>query len=121
MHRAFKAGDLTFLIVALALMIVLSAILAFVAPPNASNQRGSSFSAGGSGAKAAFLLLKQLGYNVERSFEPIYALKVEPAGTVLVLASPIRRASRQDLRALKDFIEGGGVVFTTGGGGSFLP
>jgi Domain of unknown function (DUF4350) len=121
MQRAFKTGDLIFLGVALVVMIGLTTISYVISPPQSVGARGSTYSAQEQGAKAAFLLLKQLGYRVERSYEPIAAITAKPSTTVLVLASPARRASLQDVRALRSFIEAGGVVVATGGGGSFLP
>ncbi len=121
MRRTLKAGDLTFLIVALVLMIVLASISYLIAPPQTMELRGSTYSANAEGAKAAFLTLKQLGYEVERSYEPIAALRGEPSDAVLVIASPLRRASLQDLRAMRSFLDRGGVAIATGGGGSFLP
>jgi hypothetical protein len=121
MQRAFKSGDLIFLGVALALMIALSAVSYLIAPPQSLELRGSTYSARDEGAKAVFLLLKELGYHVERSYEPIAALHAKPSDTILVIASPARRASLQDVRALRSFIDQGGEVIATGGGGSFLP
>jgi hypothetical protein len=118
---AIKAGDLMFLGVALTLMIALAVTSYLIAPPQTADLRGSTYSASREGAKAAFLLLKRLGFTVERSYEPVAALHAKPSETVLVLASPARRASLQDVRALKTFIEHGGTVIATGGGGSFLP
>jgi hypothetical protein len=118
---AIKPGDLTFLGVALTLMIALAVTSYLIAPPETADLRGSTYSAKREGAKAVFLLLKRLGFEVERSYEPIAALHATPSDTVLVLASPARRASLQDLRALRTFIEQGGIVIATGGGGSFLP
>ncbi len=118
---AIKAGDLTFLGVALTLMIALAGTSYLLAPPQTADLRGSTYSARREGAKAAFLLLKQLGYKIERSYVPIAALRAAPRETVLVLASPGLRAAPQDLRALQTFIEHGGVVIATGGGGNFLP
>jgi hypothetical protein len=121
MHRAIKAGDLAILIVALALLIVLAAVSYLVAPPPGNDLRGSTYSSRGDGAKAAFLLLKQLGYTIERSFEPIAAVHAEPSETVLVIASPSLPSSIQDRRALRAFLDRGGIVIATGGGASFLP
>jgi hypothetical protein len=118
---AIKAGDLTFLGVALTLMIALAVTSYLIAPPQTADLRGSTYSAKREGAKAAFLLLKKIGFEVERSYEPIAAIHAKPENTLLVLASPARRASLQDLRALKTFLEQGGMVIATGGGGSFLP
>jgi hypothetical protein len=118
---AIKAGDLTFLGVALTLMIALAVTSYLIAPPQTADLRGSTYSAKREGAKVAFLLLKKIGFDVERSYEPIAAIHAKPENTLLVLASPARRASLQDLRALKTFLEQGGMVIATGGGGSFLP
>ena len=108
---AIKAGDLTFLGVALTLMIALAVTSYLIAPPQTADLRGSTYSAKREGAKAAFLLLKKIGFEVERSYEPIAAIHAKPENTLLVLASPARRASLQDLRALKTFLEQGGMVW----------
>jgi len=121
MPRAFKAGDLIFLGAVLAVMIALTTVSFVIAPPQSQGLRASTYSARSSGAKAVFVVLKQLGYRIERSFAPISALHTKPAETILVIASPTRRASLQDRRELRSFVEAGGVVIATGGGGSFLP
>jgi hypothetical protein len=121
MPRAIKAVDLTFLIVALTLMIVLASVSYLIAPPAGTDLRGSTYSSRSDGAKAVFLLLKQLGYTVERSFEPVAAVQAEPSETVLVLASPVQAASAQDRRALRAFLDRGGIVIATGAGAEFLP
>jgi hypothetical protein len=90
-------------------------------PPTPSYARASSYSASGDGARAAFLVLKRLGYRVERSFEPVGTLRAEPRTTTIVLASPLFPPSEQDRRGLRRFIERGGLIVTTGQGLAFLP
>ena len=43
---------------------------------------GSSYTANLQGAKAAYLLLEELGYRVERSIEPLAAIRRDPRTTV---------------------------------------
>jgi hypothetical protein len=117
------ASDLKILIAAGAVTLVLS-IASFVVAPvdSASYVTGSSYSPRGDGAKAAFLMLKEIGYSVERSFEPLTALRRAPERTVLILAAPVEGPSQQDIRALRQFVAAGGIVLATDrSGGEFLP
>jgi hypothetical protein len=118
-----KTTDLTLIVTGGVLIAVLSALTVLVAPPaEEGHARGSTFTSGPAGAKAAFLVLERLGYSVERSFDPITDLTADPARSVLVLASPAEPASEQDRRALLSFLRLGGVVLATGSEGArFLP
>lgn len=69
-----RATDLLILSVAGLLTIALTVASFLLAPPAGVVDRASTYSARHDGAKAAFLLLKELGYDVARSFEPIAAL-----------------------------------------------
>jgi hypothetical protein len=114
-----RLNDITVLVVAGIAMVLLSIAGALIAPPPAGDEeRGSTFSPGPEGAKAAYLTLKQLGYRIDRSVEPLTALTADPSTTVLVLASPSGPPSDQDRRALRRFLEAGGVVLATGIGGA---
>jgi hypothetical protein len=117
-----RLNDITVLAVAGIAMVVLTIVGALIAPqPAGDDQRGSTFSPGPEGAKAAYLTLKQLGYHIDRSVEPLTAVSADPSTTVLVLASPSEPPSDQDRRALRRFLEAGGVVLATGtGGAAFL-
>lgn len=100
---------------------VLVGLLALTASAGTGNEAvgaGSSFSNRADGARAAYLTLRELGYQVERSHDPLTAIVAEPASTVLVLASPGVGVSDQDKRALTAFLERGGVVLATGLGGA---
>lgn len=117
------SSDLTILIVAGVLMTVLTVIAFLISPADSTSRvAGSSFSANPTGGKAAYLVLKELGHDVERSYDPIAALGRDPAMTVLVLANPVEMPSDQDRRALQSFVEGGGTVIAYGRSASaFLP
>lgn len=119
---AGRVSDVAILVIAGAAIALLAALGAAISPPPMpGEERGSSYSAGPDGAKAAFLTLKQLGFDIDRSLEPITALAVDPAETTLVLASPSASASEQDRKALHRFLEAGGRVIATGAAGaSFL-
>ena len=114
--------DLTILIVAGIVMLALSLASFLIAPVDSTPQiPGSSFSTVPSGARAAFLALKEAGYDVRQSYEPVSHFR-SSARAVLILADPSLPPSQGDLRALLAFIEGGGTVLATGdAAGAFLP
>ena len=58
--------------------------------------------------------MKELGYHVDRSFEPVTAIRHAPERTALVLANPSEAPSAQDVQALQNFVERGGLVLATG-------
>lgn len=110
MRRPGGSRDLVVVLVAAAVMLVLAGVSTVVAPPDeVFGVRGSSLSSGGAGTKAGFLLLRRLGYVVQRTFDPLVALEANPATDVLVLMAP-QRPSDLDVAALTRFVEAGGVV-----------
>jgi len=115
MPASRRSDDLTILIVAFVAMALLT-VAAFVVAPADSSPRviGSSFSTRSDGAKAAYLVLKQLGHAVERSYDPIAAIGAEPGATTLILASPAEEPSRQDVRALRSLVENGALLLAYG-------
>lgn len=123
MPRAARSRDLTIIGVATVAMVVVTAIGAWLSPPQGLDPRGSSYSTRADGGLAAFLLLKQLGYRVERSFEPLAnaPLTQDPAHTTLIITSPRRGPSEQDRRALRRFVEAGGLVLATAADDAFFP
>jgi len=123
MPASWRTGDLTVLGFAAAGTVLLTAASFFVSPPEMLPRNdGSSYGTHGDGAGAAFVLLKELGYSVERSFEPLASFNRPPESTTLVLANPLRRPSELDVRGLRSFVERGGHVLITGPGASgFLP
>lgn len=123
MPASWRTSDLTVLAIAGAGTVLLTAASFLVAPPDALPRNdGSSYASHPDGARAAYLLLKGLGYRVDRSFEPVAAIRHVPEHTILVLASPSAVPSDQDVRALRAFIERGGLVLATGSASAaFLP
>jgi hypothetical protein len=123
MPASWRPSDLTVLAIAGVGTVLLTGASFLVAPPNTLPRHdGSSYAAHPDGARAAYLLLRALGYRVDRSFEPVAAMRHAPEQTLLVLASPSEAPSEQDVRALRTFIERGGRVLATGpASAAFLP
>jgi len=74
----------------------------------------STYSAQAKGAKAAYLLLQDLGYKVERWERSPSELPVDAERTVLVLALPLRSPSQEEKNALQIYLSRGGKVLATG-------
>jgi hypothetical protein len=114
-----RLNDVTIVIVLGVAIAVLGTVSAFVAPePNPVDAGTSSYSAGPRGLKAAYLTLVELGYQVERSVEPITALRAQPSRTTLFL-SGAEPPSEQDRRRLRAFIDEGGAVVAVGANGGY--
>jgi hypothetical protein len=114
-----EPGDRKILIAAGALLVLLMGAAALLTPPQQQEASfyPSSYATDPGGAKAAYLLLKELGYEVERWERPaseLPAAEGEAEGVVLVLAQPIVPPSAADKAALKRFLNNGGRVLATG-------
>jgi Domain of unknown function (DUF4350) len=82
----------------------------------------STYSAQASGAKAAYLLLGELGYPAERWQQSPTNLPENASRTVLVVASPLQWPSREERLSLETYLNRGGkILFTGSRAGSFLP
>ncbi len=111
MRRPAGSRDLGVVLIAAALMVLVAGATAILAPPDEGlGLRGSSLSSGAAGGKAGFLLLRRLGYVVQRTFDPMVALEASPATDVLILMAPQLMPSALDTAALGRFVEAGGVV-----------
>ncbi|HXT75152.1 MAG TPA: DUF4350 domain-containing protein [Candidatus Eisenbacteria bacterium] len=122
MPHALDSGDRKLLIVAGVLLVLLVIASAFLSPREMGSGRSpypSSYSAKWDGAKGAFLLLKDLGYNVERwEQSPLELDSLSPE--VLILASPIQPVTPEEKAAVADFLRGGGRIVATGWAASRL-
>lgn len=124
MPAFLDAGDRRLLIGAGIAMVVLLALTFALAPAPAQQSIGSpsSYSPEWAGAKAAFLLLNQLGYRAEHWERPPEELPAEAESTVLILAEPSADASSDERMAIRRFVSGGGRVLALGGAAaSFVP
>jgi len=92
--------------------LVLVAGIVVTAPPAPENSPVPSIYASGSGgARAAFLLLRDLHFDV-RAWEQAPASLSTPA--VLILAEPSESPSKADVASLRKFVEAGGRVLFCG-------
>src|SRR5215471_14655268 len=114
-----EKSDRRLLIWAGVFMLLVIVALAFVTEDEEESSVPSSYSAQSKGAKAAFLLLQDAGYNVERWEHSPADLPEEPAHTILVLASPFRAGSSDERNALQTYLSRGGKILATGFSASF--
>jgi hypothetical protein len=121
MPAFLDAGDRRLLIAAGVVMVVLLALTFALAPAPKQQSIGSpsSYSSEWAGGRAAFLLLNQLGYRVERWELSPEELPSNPQGTVLILAEP-EEASVDERMAIRQFVMGGGRVLALGGAAASL-
>jgi len=116
MPAFLDARDLRLLIGAGVVMLLLLGLTYAFTPAPAQQSMGfpSSYSEEWAGAKAAFLLLQDLGYRVERWEQSPENLPADPEGAVLVLAEPLQDATLSERVAIRRFVLGGGKVLAMG-------
>jgi hypothetical protein len=108
-------------------VLLLVMIVASIAPASADdNAMPSTDNTGTHGAKAAFLLLQNLGYSVDRSTNAATGLDgLDAAHTTYILAEPNvpgEATQKRDYAAVERFLNRGGRVLATGfAGAHFLP
>jgi hypothetical protein len=107
--------DRRLLIGGASLLVVLAAVAVSVVPPGAPRPGApSSYSPAREGAKAAFLLLNELGYQAEHWERPPTDIPYPADQTVLILADPIKHPSGDEREAIRDFVRSGGWLLATG-------
>jgi hypothetical protein len=101
------------------LLIVI--VLLFSSGEQGQAEYPSSYSTASGGAKAAYLLLSDTGYKVQRWERPLSELPQSKTKTV-ILADPDEAPTREERERLKTFVSDGGRVIATGMfAGAFLP
>ena len=124
MPAFFDARDRQLVIGAVAVMVVLLGLTYVLRPAPAKETIGtpSSYSTDWLGTKAAFLLLQQSGYRVERWESPPEELPKDPAGATLIFAEPSQHGSSAERAAVLRFVSAGGRLLVMGASGaSFAP
>jgi hypothetical protein len=96
------------------ILTIIIVALAVLAPQDEESEIPSTYSSVSSGARAAYLFLKEEGYNVERWEKSPVDLPANPADTVLVLAFPFAQANRLEKNALASYLVSGGKILVTG-------
>jgi hypothetical protein len=122
MRVSIDPADRKLLIISGALLVAI-ALLGFLFAPSPAAQSSddpTSYSSGAGGARAAYLLLGELGYGVERWTNPPSDLPQQPRRTVLVLAEPLVPPSAEEKSLVRAFVRAGGRVLATGIAGAAL-
>jgi hypothetical protein len=109
-----ERSDRRLLVWAGVFMLVVILALTFLSQDEEESDIPSTYSAQRHGAKAAFLLLQQSGYRVQRWEQSPTHLPSDPMHTVLVLASPFRAPTSDEKNALETYVDRGGKVLVTG-------
>jgi Domain of unknown function (DUF4350) len=115
-RRLFLGGGFIF-----AFLIVTA--LVFSSGERGQAEYPSSYSSASGGSKAAYLLLADMGYRVQRWERPLSDLPLGSTKTLtVVLGEPDEAPTREERERLKNFISQGGHIIATGMfAGTFLP
>jgi hypothetical protein len=121
MPVGLEPADRRFLIICGALFVAATAVALLAGPSSGggSPNYASSYSTASGGGEAAYVLLGELGYRVERWTQPPTNLP-SSRGAVLILADPFLPASSDEQLALRSFATAGGTVLVTGLNGAKL-
>ena len=116
MSAGLDRTDRFILIGAGALVLVLAIATSLLTPSRRGGRTGfpSSSSTSWDGAKAAYLLLEDLGYDIGRWDRSPTDLESESDKDVLILANPLQPPTSEETTALRRFLEGGGRIVATG-------
>jgi Domain of unknown function (DUF4350) len=121
MPHALDTGDRKLLIgagVLLAILLVATAYLSPASSPAARSAYPSTYSADWGGAKAAYLLLQNLHYRVERWEQSPAEHTGDPSNEIWIFAGPTQAATEEEKSAILDFLQRGGRVVASGSGAS---
>ena len=124
MPARLDGTDRSILIIAGVLVIGLALATSFLNANRNGGRAGfpSSYSTSWDGAEAAYLLLKELGYDVKRWDKPPTEFEGDPQNQIFILASPLQPPTVEEIAALRGFLSRGGRVVATGGDAAdFLP
>ncbi|MFB3815862.1 MAG: DUF4350 domain-containing protein [Terriglobales bacterium] len=114
-------GDRKMMLVLVCAVTVLVVLIVLLTPAKDEDPGfPSTYSPHSHGAKAAFVLLSESGYNVERWTRPPQELPRRAAGTLLVLANPVMHAQPGEREAISGYLTSGGRVLAIGPGAAQL-
>jgi hypothetical protein len=116
MPGSLDATDRT-LLIGVGVLVVALAIATVLLTPTGRNGRSgipSSYSTAWDGAKAAYELLDESGYDIQRWDQPPTELNEDAGNQVLILANPLQVATPEEVSALRRFLENGGRILATG-------
>ncbi|HXZ20954.1 MAG TPA: DUF4350 domain-containing protein [Candidatus Acidoferrales bacterium] len=110
-------GDRKILFILAAFCLALAAAALVIGPVNPQEGFGipSSYSYGPGGARAAYVLLEESGYDVARWEKSPLELPSRGDGTILIFSEPVYTAGEEERQALVRFLRTGGRIVATGG------
>jgi uncharacterized protein DUF4350 len=116
MPTGIAASDRKLLLIGSGLLVLMLTASVILAPPGEefNSPVPSTYSAQSAGAKAAYLLLSQLHYEVRRWESSPVELNANPVHALLILAEPFQPPSEKERKALASFVKRGGHVLFTG-------
>lgn len=120
MPLKLERSDRRVLIWAGVILVPLIVAVALLSDNEEESTVPSTYSAQSAGAKAAYLLLEEQGYKVERWTRSPLQLPVDAAGTVYVLAGPWGAPSREEKNALQTYLARGGKILATSYSATFF-
>jgi hypothetical protein len=109
-----EKADRRLLMWAALIFVPLIVALALLSSGESDSGDPSSYSSQASGSKAAYLLLQDMGYKIERWEQSPTELAPDPQRTVLVLVNPFRPPSSEEKDALQLYLNRGGRILITG-------
>ncbi len=119
---SLDAKDRRLLLWCVSIALLLAVAIGFLLPGSSSNSNPlpSSYLAGQHGARAAYETLLRSNYSIERWERPLAELAATAGpDTVVIFAEPFTREPA-DLKAVRQILERGGRVLSTGFGGGFI-
>ena len=122
MRHTLGADDKSLLIVSAVLLVAISLVGVLLSPDTGSTVGfgPSTYSTSNRGAKAAYLLLEELGYKEDRWAAPPEELPKDAQHVVLILADPLAAPSSEETTALQWFARRGGRILATGASAAAL-
>lgn len=109
------AGDRKLMYATMGIVVVMLVTLSLLSPKDQDTEGSpSSYSTKTRGGKAAYLLLKQSGYNIDRWESAPSELPVNPQNELLIIAGPIQYPDRDESNALRKFVAAGGTLLLAG-------
>ncbi len=117
MPSTLDPGDRKLLLIAGAILLLLIvATVVFAPSPDSDEDAGvpTTYSTARSGAQAAYLLLRELGYRSERWEKSPAELPTGAPGTILILANPSDFPNKPEREALVRFVRSGGWIIYAG-------
>jgi len=110
-----SSGDRKLLYVVMAVVVVMLVAMALLTPKEPDDDGSpSSYSTKRHGGKAAYLLLKQSGYNIDRWEKAPQDLPVNPQNELLIIAEPNQYPDHDESNALRKFVAAGGTLLVAG-------